>query len=58
MNAPRRRVSQPPTNLQMSDIARLAGVSESTVSRALKDSPMIAASTRERIRRLIFGLQR
>lgn len=52
MSAPRRRVSQPPTNLQMSDIARLAGVSESTVSRALKDNPMIAASTRERIQRL------
>lgn len=52
MSAPRRRVSQPPANLQMSDIARLAGVSESTVSRALKDSPMIAVGTRERIQRL------
>ncbi len=36
----------------MADIAKLAGVSESTVARALKDSPLIAETTRERIRRL------
>lgn len=48
----RRRTSQPPNNLRMADVAKLAGVSESTVSRALKDSPLIAETTRERIRRL------
>ena len=52
MTGSRRRTSQPPNNLQMTDIAKLAGVSKSTVSRALKDSPLIAATTRERIRRL------
>lgn len=33
----------------LADIARLAGVAESTVSRALKDSPLISDSTRARV---------
>lgn len=52
MTRSRNRISQPPSNLQMADIAKLAGVSKSTVSRALKDNPLIADSTRRRIRRL------
>jgi DNA-binding LacI/PurR family transcriptional regulator len=36
----------------IADIARLAGVSKSTVSRALNDSPVISAETKERVRSL------
>lgn len=36
----------------IADIARLAGVSKSTVSRALNDSPLISVETKERVRSL------
>ncbi|MCE3002008.1 MAG: LacI family DNA-binding transcriptional regulator [Xanthomonadaceae bacterium] len=41
-----------PTRLTMADIARRAGVAESTVSRALADNPRVAKSTRRRIQQL------
>jgi len=37
----------------IADIARLAGVSKSTVSRALSDSPRIGSETKERIRAIV-----
>ncbi len=36
----------------IADIARMAGVSKSTVSRALNDSPVISVETKERVRAL------
>ncbi len=38
--------------ITIKDIARVAGVSHSTVSRALADSPLISSETKARIRRL------
>jgi DNA-binding LacI/PurR family transcriptional regulator len=38
------------TGYTIADIARVAGVSKSTVSRALNDSPLIGAETKHRIR--------
>ena len=42
----------PQQEISISDIARVAGVSHTTVSRALRESPLISVDTRERIQRL------
>lgn len=43
----------PPT---IHDVARMAGVSTSTVSRSLTGEPRVSAATRERVRRIADGL--
>lgn len=48
----RRLERKRPAKLKMSDIARIAGVDKSTVSRALSDSDQVSRSTRARIRQI------
>jgi len=40
-------------NLKLEDIAKLAGVSRSTVSRVVNDSPHVSAATRKRVEKII-----
>jgi DNA-binding LacI/PurR family transcriptional regulator len=46
----------PPTRVSLRDIGRLANLSHSTVSLALRDHPSIAAKTRQRVRELATSL--
>ncbi len=45
-----------PADLTIDDIARLAGVSVSTVSRILNDKPDVAVSTRQRVKQVMDDL--
>ena len=48
----KKSASRATANLKMSDIARMAGVAKSTVSRALADSDQVSKATKARIRQI------
>jgi DNA-binding LacI/PurR family transcriptional regulator len=52
----RRAAAAPPRAVVMADVARLAGVSQQTVSRVLNDSPHVRPDTRQRVSEAIRKL--
>ena len=44
--------AKPDSGLTMEDLAQLAGVSKITVSRALRNSPLVTEATRDKVRRV------
>eukprot|EP01032_Pedospumella_encystans_P031422 gene31422-35470_t len=52
MPAPKTGIRNSDAGLTMEDLAKLAGVSKITVSRALRDSPLVTPETREKVRQI------